>query len=435
MPLALAGVSHLDVELPELEQASAHVLDLPNELLMQHVADGAVLLSTCNRIELYLDAEDPERAAARAGELLSAPTTGVSDLDRRLRRRTGDDVARHLFAVASGLESMVVGEAEIAGQVRAAIAEARRDGTVTARLERLFGTASRVSRQVTTTTGLGAAGRSVVSVALDLVEREHGPIAGRTVCLIGTGSFARISHAALRARGVGELLLYSLSGRAARFAETHEGTVIAQSALVEALAASDLVVSCSGAPHPVIDRASLEQFRHASTTLRSLPIVDLALTHDVDPDVRELPGVRVIDLADVAQHAPPAHGEAVRRARSVVDEAVDGFVRVEAGRLADPAIVALREEIQRAMAKELGRAERRHANHTLLAVTGALDRFANEMLHVPSVRIRDLVAQGRGDEAMAALQLLFGVTPDVLAASLDRERAAGPAGSDAGPPE
>ena len=407
MPLALAGVSHLDVGLPELEQASAHASDLPSELLMQHVAHGAVLLSTCNRIELYLEADDPERAAARAGELLGSPLTGVSDLARRLNRRAGDDVARHLFSVASGLESMVVGEAEIAGQVRAAIADARRDGTATARLDRLFGTASRVSRQVTTTTGLGAAGRSVVSVALDLVEREHGPIAGRTVCLIGTGSFARISHAALRSRGAGELLLYSLSGRAARFAETHAGTVVAQTALAEAIAASDLVVSCSGAPHPVIDRAALE---HAARADRgTLPIVDLALTHDVEPEVRGFDGVRVIDLSDVAQHAPPAHGEAVRRARNVVDEAVGGFVRVEAGRLADPAIVALREQVRRTMSNELERAERRHAAHTLIAVTGALDRFANELLHIPSVRIRELVAQGRGDEVIAALELLFGV--------------------------
>jgi glutamyl-tRNA reductase len=414
MPLALAGVSHLDVGLPELEQISALAHDLPSELLMQHAAEGAVLLSTCNRVELYLDAPDVERAVARASELLASPTFGVPDLDRRLRSRTGDDVARHLFAVTSGLESMVVGEAEISGQVRAAVADARRDGTVTAPLDRLFGTASRVSRQVASTTGLGAAGRSVVSVALDLVERDHGPIAGRTVCLIGTGSFARISHAALRSRGVGELLLYSLSGRAARFAETHDGTVIGQAELAAALSRADLVVSCSGAPHPVVDRSALAPTLAGRTATDLLPIVDLALTHDVEPEVRELGGVHVIDLTDVAEHAPPVHAGAVRRARDVVDDAVVGFVRVEAGRLADPAIVALREHFRREMSDELERAERRHAAHTLTAVTGALDRFANGLLHVPSVRIRELVAQGRGAEAMAALELLFGVGPDVL---------------------
>jgi glutamyl-tRNA reductase len=412
MSLALAGVSHLDVALQELEQASALALDLPAELLTRHVADGAVLLSTCNRVELYLDAQDPERASALAGELLGSMLGDPSDLRMSLRRRTGDDVARHLFSVASGLESMVVGEAEISGQVRAAIADARREGTVTASLDRLFGTASRVSRQVTTTTGLGAAGRSVVTVALDLVEQEFGPVAGRTVCLIGTGSFARITHAALRTRDVGEMLLYSLSGRAARFSQTHSGTVIAQSALNEALELADLVVTCSGAPHPVIDREGLAQV--LQRRVKPLPIVDLALTHDVEPAVRTLDGVHVYDLGDVAVHAPPAHGESVRRARSVVDEAVEGFRRVEAGRLADPAIVALREQIRATMAGELERAERRHADRTLLAVTGALDRFANELLHIPSVRIRELVAEGRGEEALAALELLFGVAPDVI---------------------
>ena len=424
MPLSLAGVSHLDVGLPELEQASVQALDLPSELLMQHVADGAVLLSTCNRVEVYLDAADPERAVALASEMLGTSMVAVPDVRERLRRRLGDDVARHLFSVASGLESMVVGEAEVSGQVRAALASARQEGTVTAPLDRLFGTASRVSRQVATTTGLGAAGRSVVSVALDLVEREHGPIAGRTVCLIGTGSFARISHAALRSRGAGELLLYSLSGRAARFAETHEGTVVAQTALTDALVTADIVVSCSGAPHPVIDRAAIDEV--ARRRGRPLPIVDLALTHDVEPAVRELRAVHVIDLADVARHAPPAHGEAVRRANSVVDEAVDGFRRVEAGRLADPAIVALRKRITETMTGEVERAERRHADQTLVAVTGALDRFANELLHTPSVRIRELVAQGRGAEAMAALELLFGVAPDILATSWE---------DDAGPTE
>jgi glutamyl-tRNA reductase len=412
MPLALAGVSHLDVALQELERASAAALDLPSELLTRHVAEGAVLLSTCNRVELYLDAQDPERAIAHASELLGSAFWLTADPAATLRRRIGDDVARHLFSVASGLESMIVGEAEIAGQVRAAIADARREGTVTASLDRLFGTASRVSRRITTTTGLGAAGRSVVTVALDLVEREYGPIAGRTVCLIGTGSFARISHAALTSREVGEILLYSLSGRAARFAQTHQGTVVAQSALAEALAAADVVVTCSGAPHPVIDREGLERIMPGRG--RPLPIVDLALTHDVDLGVRELADVRVFDLGDVATHAPPAHSEAVRQARRVVDEAVEGFRWVEAGRLADPAIVALREQVHATMAGELERAERRHGDRTLLAVTGALDRFANEILHVPSVRIRELVAQGRGDEAMAALELLFGVAPDAF---------------------
>jgi glutamyl-tRNA reductase len=415
MSLALVGVSHADVALHELEGIAA-AADLPHELLSTGTASGAVLLSTCNRVELYLDADDPERAAATARELLGVGS-GIPDLTERARLGFDDDVARHLFSVAAGLESMVVGEAEIAGQVRAAIAEARRDGTATPRLDRLFGAASRASRQVSSSTGLQAAGRSIVQVALDLVEQTHGPLQGRTACLIGTGSFARISYAALRGRDVDELLLYSLSGRAGRFSEAHPGTVVPQADLARALAAADVVVTCSGAPHPVIDAASLTAA--LADRGRPLPIVDLALTHDVDPSVRRLDIAEVFDLDRVQGHAPPAHTEAVSEARTVVEEAVAAFVAGEAGRQADPAIVALRRHVQSAMLREMDRAERKHPASTVLAVTGALDRFANELLHVPTVRARELVQQGRGEEVLAALDTLFGLGPEVGAALLD----------------
>lgn len=415
MSLALVGVSHADVALHELE-GIAGAAELPHELLSTGTATGAVLLSTCNRVELYLDTDDPEAAAASARELL-AIGSGLPSVAERARLRYDDDVARHLFSVAAGLESMVVGEPEVAGQVRAAISEARRDGTATPPLDRLFGAASRASRHVSTSTGLQAASRSIVQVALDLVEEAHGPLAGRTVCLIGTGSFARISYAALRKRQVGDVLLYSLSGRAGRFAEAHPGTVVPQADLARALASADVVVTCSGAPHPVIDAASLTAA--LGDRSRPLPIVDLALTHDVDRSVHDLDVAEVFDLDRVQGHAPPAHTEAVIEAHKVVDEAVAAFVAGEAGRKADPAIVALRRHVQAAMACELDRAERKHPAPTVLAVTGALDRFANELLHVPTVRARELVQQGRGEELVAALDTLFGLGPEVGAALLD----------------
>ena len=410
MTLALIGVSHLDVELAELEQLSGVAHELPHELLRNQLSSGAVMLSTCNRVELYLDAPNPQAAAVAAQQWFSLP--GI-DLTDRARVRFNDDVARHLFAVSAGLESMVVGEAEIAGQVRSAITEARRDGTVTARLDRLFGAASRASRQVASTTGLGTAGRSVVSVALDLVEDRHGNVTDKTVCLIGTGSFARIAYAELRRRGVGDLLLYSLSGRAQRFAQTHPGTVIPQAELSSALARADVVVSCSGAPHTVIDRASLAPL--VAGRDRPMALLDLALTRDIDPDIIAVANADLVTLDDVGRQAPPAHMEAVTHARRVVDEAVDTFATIEAGRSADPVIVALREHVFAAMQRESERAERKHSPAQALAITGALDRFANELLHVPMVRARELIQQGRSDEVFEALDLLFGLSlPQIL---------------------
>jgi glutamyl-tRNA reductase len=183
------------------------------------------------------------------------------------------------------------------------------------------------------------------------------------------------------------------------------------------LAAADVIVTCSGAPHPVIDAGSLAAaLGHRDGVL---PIVDLALTHDVDRSVHDLDLAEVIDLDRIQQHAPPAHTEAVAHAYEVVEEAVEAFVAGEAGRQADPAIVALRRHVQDAMARELDRAERKHPAQTVLAVTGALDRFANELLHVPTVRARELVQQGRGEELLAALDTLFGLGPEVGAALLE----------------
>lgn len=415
MSLALVGVSHADIPLEDLEGIDAGA-DLTHELVASGTARGAVLLSTCNRVELYLDAPDPREAAGSARELL-AVGSGDRMLAAQARAAYQEDVARHLFSVAAGLESMVVGEPEIAGQVRAAIADARREHLATPRLDRLFGSASRASRQVSSSTGLQAAGRSIVQVALDLLEAEHGPLAGRTVCLIGTGSFARISYAALRERGAEDLLLYSLSGRSGRFAASHPGTVVPQADLGRALAVADVVVTCSGAPHPVVDADSLRAALGDRTS--PLPIVDLALTHDVDPAAGELALAEVIDLARIQQHAPPAHTHAVTSARRVVEDAVSEYVAVEAGRRADPAIVALRRHVQQTMSRELDRVERRHADATVLAVTGALDRFANELLHVPTVRARELVRAGRGGEVLTALETLFGLDSEQGAAILD----------------
>lgn len=404
MSLALVGLSHREVSLRALEDLSLRAADLPDRLLGTELVEGAILLSTCNRVELYIDSSSPE--AAVAGARRDLIEGGVDRFAPRVQ--IGDGVTRHLFAVASGLESMVVGESEIAGQVRRTAEDARRRGMSTARLDRLFRAATVVSRAVATQTGLGRAGRSVVSVALDLIEARRGALSGQTACLIGTGSFARVAHAALDRRGIGEVLLYSLHGRAERFAETHRGTVIAQADLAIALEAADVVITCSGAPHPVVDATSVQAIMERRPE-RPLSLLDLALTRDIDAEVRDLPDVCLIDLDDVARAAPREHLEVVRQARDLVDRAVVEHRAVEEGRQADPAIVALRGHIERVMAKELSRAASRADERTASAVEDALRRFTSELLHLPTVRTRELARQGRGADLAEALALVFGV--------------------------
>lgn len=222
---------------------------------------GAVVLATCNRFELYLDLADGAARSAVPGVLserdlahaadevarLIAVESGVSQEAARsaFTVRSGADVTRHLFTVASGLDSMVVGEREIAGQVRRALDSSHAEATTSPRLERLFQSASRASKRVAHTTHLGADGRSVVSVGLDLAEASIPPWRQTSAVIVGTGAYAGATVAALRARGCADISVYSASGRAQQFAQARG--VDAVTDLVAALGEADLVVSCSGA--------------------------------------------------------------------------------------------------------------------------------------------------------------------------------------------
>ena len=321
--------------------------------------------------------------------------------------RVGSDVARHLFAVSAGLDSMVVGEDEVSGQVSRALRHARAEHTTSPSLERLFQAASATHKKVATSTGLGAAGRSVASVALDLVEQESGPLVGQPVLLIGTGTFARVVHAQLGKRGVDAPMIYSSSGRARRFVESHGGIAVTTSDLMDALAKAELIVSCSGAPHPVLEASSLEAV--TAHRVQPLPVLDLALTPDVDPIVRELTTVRLIDLEYVSRHAPMEHGEAITRAQRLVNDAVDAFGDKEAGRSADAVVVAMRTHVQAVMERERERARQRLAPEQAQYVEEALHRMVGELLHEPTIRAREFTREGLVEEFERAVHVVFGI--------------------------
>lgn len=253
MVLLSLTASHRELDLDALERLSTGSASVGRVAVGRcGPVVGAVVISTCNRFELYLDVDVPldgegvRHATAHVAQLV-AGASGVDEATagRSFTVRTGSDVTEHLFAVASGLDSMVVGEREIAGQVKRALQLAREQETTSKTLELLFQTASRTSKRVGHETALGSAGRSVVSLGLDLAHGDLPPWGSLRAVLIGTGSYAGATVAALRARGCHDIRVYSQSGRAEVFAGSHD--VEAVSDLVEALADADLVVSCSGA--------------------------------------------------------------------------------------------------------------------------------------------------------------------------------------------
>ena len=305
---------------------------------------------------------------------------------------------------------MVVGEDEISGQVRRALTYARHDRTTSPSLERLFQAASATSRRVAATTGLGAAGRSIVSVGPDLVEHASGSLANRSILLVGTGAFARVVHAAVLRRGSRPPMVFSRSGRAQRFTDTHGGVPVSQADLMDSLHAADVVVTCSGAPHVMLDAPTLAVVTEHRE--RPLPVLDLALTSDVDGGARVLPNVRIIDLEVISRHAPAEHGEAVTRAHRLVNDAVETFEQREAERGAGGAVVALRDHVFGVMEREVGRARRRLSATEADMIEACLRRFAGELLHQPTTRARQFTREGFADEFDQSLRTVFGLEPD-----------------------
>lgn len=389
--------SHHDLDLSVLERLSADSRAVGREIVSGSAAvSGAVVLATCNRFELYLDvsdAADADTARSAAASAVAARSGYPADHVRSaLAPATGTPVVEHLFAVASGLESMVVGEREIAGQVRRALTAARRDGTTTSDLESVFQAASRTSRDIGSRTGLGAAGRSVVGVALDLVEEDLPDWASVRCLLIGTGSYAGASLAALKARGCGEIVVYSATGRAGRFAE-QRGVTAATADLEASLAGVDLVVACSGASGAVLDAGALARAR--GTASHPLAVVDLALQHDVDPAVTDLPGVRLVSLSTVADHAPDGHSATVAEARTLVAAHAGTYEQDRRTREWDPPVVAERRRVLEDLAAATVDLDEPEAR--------ALRRRVRSALHVPTVRAR--AAARDGDAAAYARAL------------------------------
>jgi glutamyl-tRNA reductase len=369
---------HHDLDLDVLDQLSVGGRDVALQVVLSRTGpNGAVVLATCNRYEVYLEAAD-EKAVEQAARQVTESVAAASGLDpdevsTHLHVLTGEDVAAHLFAVAAGLDSMVVGEQEISGQVRRALTAAREAGTTSSGLERMFQYASRSARAVANETGLGAAGRSLVGIALGLAgERLASTWADTRVVLVGTGSYAGASLAALRNRGALDVRVYSPSGRAVAFATARGIDFLEESELYDAVAVADLIVACSGAAGPVFDVDRLRAIRQEAATgaPRQLVVVDLALRHDVDPHVADLPGVHLITLDTVAQHSPGHHSGPVDHAQGIIDTAVTSFMADQRAREWSAEIVAARD-------KALAAAE---ANlRQWLDSVGALDEQAREV--------------------------------------------------------
>ncbi len=409
MGLHLYSFHHAEHGLDAVERVAPAAPGLARRLLGGCPAiRGAVVLATCNRFELYVDADaaaHPEVPTVVRAAIAGALPEPCCPTSLTLRERHGTQVLWHLFEVGAGLDSMVVGEREIAGQLRRALRVAHDDGTAGHLLTESIEQALRTSRRVAHLTGLAAHGRSVVSVGLDLLGRDW---ADTRVLLLGTGAYAGAVVAALHGRGCEDVTVHSASGRAAAFAATH-GVRAAGGSLVEALADADAVVTCRGVGHPALTedvvRAAL-----ADRPGRGLDVLDLALARDVEGSVGDLPGVRLLDLATLQGRVPDASAAAVTRAERLVAQGVEDLLVRLKGRQLDPVVVALRDNVAAMVDDEI---DRLPSGRPLTPdeAAHALRRLAARLLHEPSVRARRAAEQGRGASYLAALHEVHGFAP------------------------
>ena len=429
---------------------------------------GAVVLATCNRLALVLDADagaggaasgpDPGVERGDAGPADSGSAPGPADsgapalaravaafLDARAPGSaapgprvpsawSGPDAVAELFATAAGLESMVVGEREIAGQLRRAATVARAEGTLTAELDRALSHASAASRRVAGSTRLAGTGRSVVAVGLDLAADRLPPLGSCRVLLVGTGAYAGATVTALHERGARDIGVYSRTDRARAFAAGRGLRAVSDAELPGALALADLVITCRGLGAPVLTRelvaTSLRLRRRAEPAPpdrpaepaprierrggrtgpagRPLVVLDLALRRDVEESVGRLPGVALIDLAAVQRAVPAAEATQVRAARDIVAQEAEAFERAGLARRMDPVICALRERVETLVEDELARLRPRDGMVDVEDAARALRHLAARILHHPTVAAHRAGREGREGEYLAALELVLG---------------------------
>ncbi len=426
MTVLVVGLSHRSAPVEVLERAAVAADDVPKlvvEMLRaEHVAE-AMLVSTCNRVEVYAVVDAFHGGLADVSAVLGRHTgMALPELTEHVYVHYAGSAVQHMFAVASGLDSMVVGEAQILGQLREAYSTAAEAGTVGRVLHELAQQALRVGKRVHADTGIDTAGSSVVSEALaDAAEALDGTLAGRRAVLVGAGAMGSLAAAHLRRAGAAEIVVLNRTPeRARRLAETTSGHGTPSRAgtldtLATELADADLLVACTGAVGVVVERDAVHH-RHD----RPLAICDLGLPHDVDPAVAALPGVRLIDLATL-QHrlAEGPRGTAVARAQELVANEAQSYLAAQRSAEVTPTVTALRRRASEVIDAELLRLDARLPKLDVAVreeFAHSVRRVVDKLLHTPTVQVKKLAAGPDGDSYAEALRTLFELDPQTPAA-------------------
>ena len=458
MSVLVVGLSHRSASLGILERAvvSGDALGkLLRDLSQAPNVAGAFVVSTCNRAEVYAEVDKFHGGVSSITDLL-ARHSGIplGELTPHLYVHYEDRAVQHLLAVACGLDSMVVGESQILGQVRQALGTAREQRTLSRGLGELGALALRTGKRAHTETRIDQAGANLVSVGIAAAQERLGQapdsLAGRTVLIVGAGSMSSLAATTAARMGAAHIVVANRTmDRAGKLAATVAGSTAELTALAAPLAQADLVISCTGATGVVISAglvaSALRQRARpgaagTGSAGRPLVLLDLAVPRDVDPEVAQLPGVHVVgldSLGGAGESRAAARESDIAAVRAIVADEFAGRVSaMHAARVA-PTVVALRAKAATVVDAELARLEGRlrTADHGMLnEVERAMRRVVDKLLHAPTVRVKELAGSPGGDSYENALRVLFDLDPAVVNAVTVADAAPGDADpAEAGP--
>jgi glutamyl-tRNA reductase len=422
MKILLVGLSHktAPVEMREklafspsmLRSALTHFDHLHPQAHLEDVREG-VILSTCNRLEVYTLVRNPEVAGEAIINFLGRACGVSPDLFRnQLYVYHDDDAVRHLFRVAAGLDSMVLGEPQILGQITEAYEAALSQGAAGTVLSAMFRSAIHGGKRVRTETAIGVNPSSISSVAAALTGQLLGDLSERQVLLIGAGEMGAIAVRALRRRGVSRIVVANRTHQnAEQLAREWGGQAVTFQQLTEAMIAADIIISSTGAPHTILNRAMLEPAM-AIRPARPLLIIDIAVPRDIDPDVTEISHVHLHDIDDLQSQADDNVREReseIPRVEAIVEKEMAHFLDWLASLDVVSTITDLRHQVEAIRQRELERLFNRldldERERELVATMS--HRLINKILHEPTLRLKQEAANGNGALYISTMRQLF----------------------------
>lgn len=416
MSVVVIGVNQRSVPIDVFELLAIdddHLVKVLDDLTSSQDIAEAVVLSTCNRTEIYLRAERFHPAYADVRDSLARHSgLALEQFAEHLYAHHDDDAVRHLFGVACGLDSAVLGETEILGQVRKAFDQARSAGVVGLGLTDLFAASGTAGRKVRSSTGIARNITSVSRAAVAMATQHLGSLEGRSICVLGAGEMSEGMTVALRDAGTHRIVICNRSiDRAAELAERVGGDVVPLDQLARTVSDVDVLLTGTGANALMIEHDALQDVM-AGRPDRPLLIVDIAVPRDVDPAAADISGVTLLDMEDLTAFAEIGRAERrgeIAAVRQLIDGEVARFMATTASRRVEPLVAAFRRDVETLRSAEVDRLGTSLDDDAQRQIDAATRAVLNKLLHRPMIELRESAGTARGERLAESLRELFGV--------------------------